>query len=118
MVYGEAALAVPLKQPKARATVSQAQHGRSVAVELKDYNLRWDGATPPPPEAEPFARIIRAAAKRFTAVPAQGWKLAVRSQIPSGCGLGSGAAVAAAASAPAARRARGDGAGGGEPGSV
>ena len=77
MVYGEAALAVPLRDPKARATVSQAARGRSVAVELKDYGLRWDGAPPAPPEAESFARIIQAAVRRFPAVPAQGWKLTV-----------------------------------------
>ena len=97
VVYGEAALAVPLTKPKARARVCPAAPGRPVAVELKDYAVRWDGTPPPPPEAESFARIIRAAVKRFPTVPAQGWKLSVRSQIPSGCGLGSGTAVTAAA---------------------
>ena len=98
MVYGESALAVPLRRPKAEATVSQAPRGRPVAVELKDFGIRWAGGPRAvPPEVRPFARIIQAAVKRFPEVPAQGWKLAVRSQIPSGCGLGSGTAVSAAA---------------------
>ncbi|MBI5240730.1 MAG: mevalonate kinase [Elusimicrobia bacterium] len=97
VVYGQTALAVPLKDPRARATVAQDSRSRSVAVELKDLGVRWDGASPAPPEAEPFARAIRAAVKRSAAVPAQGWKLSVRSSIPAGCGLGSGTAVAAAA---------------------
>jgi mevalonate kinase len=97
VVYGETALAVPLKDPRASATVSQSAAGEPVRVELKDLDVRWDGALPAPPEAEPFAQIIRAAVKRFPAVPAQGWKLSVRSQIPAGCGLGSGTAVSAAA---------------------
>jgi len=98
VVYGETALAVPLKRPRAQATVSQASPSRSVAVELEDYEVRWDGdARAVPPEATPFARIIQATVGRFPVVPAQGWKLSVRSQIPSGCGLGSGTAVTAAA---------------------
>ena len=97
VVYGETALAVPLKRPKATAAVSQAAGGRPVAVELQDYQLRWDGTPPAPPEVEPFVRVIRAAIKRFPAVLAQGWKLSVASQIPRGCGLGSGTAVTAAA---------------------
>ena len=98
MVYGESAMAVPLRRPKAEATVSQAPGGRPAAVELKDFKIRWPGKPRAiPPEVRPFARIIQACVKRFPEVPAKGWKLTVRSQIPSGCGLGSGTAVSAAA---------------------
>ena len=50
MVYGESALAVPLRRPRAEATVSQAPSGHPVAVELKDFGIRWAGkprAVPP-----------------------------------------------------------------------
>jgi len=98
VVYGESALAVPLRRPKAEATVSQAPAGRPVAVELEDFKLRWLGKPRTiPPEVRPFARIIQASVDRFPEVPAQGWRLNVHSQIPSGCGLGSGTAVSAAA---------------------
>ena len=96
VVYGHAALAIPLGQPRAMAVVSRAAAGRPVSVELPDLGLRWDGTAPVPRDAETFARVIRAAAERFPAVPREGWKLTVRSQIPFGCGLGSGSAVAAA----------------------
>ncbi|MCX5793989.1 MAG: mevalonate kinase [Elusimicrobia bacterium] len=97
VVYGEAALAVPLKDPRAQAKVCQAAPSQAVAVELTDYDIRWDGMSAPPPEAESFSRIIQAAVRRFPVVPTRGWKLSVRSEIPSGCGLGSGTAVTAAA---------------------
>lgn len=96
MVYGEAALAVPLKKPRAQAAVFQAARTRPVAVELKDFGIRWDGG-PAPSEVHPFARIIETAVQGYPAVTPRGWRLVVRSQIPSGCGLGSGTAVSAAA---------------------
>lgn len=98
VVYGHGALAVPLAEPKASAAVSQAAPGRPASVTLKDLGVDWDGRSRSvPPEAASFALVIRTARERFPAVPAQGWKLSVQSQIPRGCGLGSGAAVAAAA---------------------
>ncbi|MCX5790261.1 MAG: mevalonate kinase [Elusimicrobia bacterium] len=98
VVYGECALAIPLRRPRAEAAVSGALPGRPVAIELEDFGIRWDGRKRPvPPEVRSFVRIIAAAAERFPQIPARGWKMSVRSQIPSGCGLGSGTAVSAAA---------------------
>ena len=97
MVYGESALAVPLHHPRAKATVFQSAGGRPISVELEDFKITWDGSAAPPPEFKPFARIIEAATADSPAVPARGWRLTIRSQIPSGCGLGSGAAVSTAA---------------------
>jgi len=120
VVYGEPAIAVPLKQLCAEAAVSVAPADEPVSVALEDFEQHsgdmitnpgggvW--GTPfqiPPginmvspdflasPEAAPFLRLLQLATADGR-VPGKGWRMQVRSRIPIGCGLGSSAAVCAA----------------------
>ncbi|MBI5210224.1 MAG: mevalonate kinase [Elusimicrobia bacterium] len=96
VVYGHAAVAVPLAEPCALATAGLTQAGVPVTVALEDFKLTWSrGEEPAASELRPFARLVESLVKTGR-VPDNGWALAVRSAVPIGCGLGSGAAVAAA----------------------
>lgn len=120
VVYGQPAIAVPLKRLCAEATVSVAPEDEPVTVALEDFQHHsgkmitnpgggiWGTGFQIPPginmvspeflasaEAKPFIRLLELATADGS-VPDKGWRLQVRSRIPMGCGLGSSAAVCAA----------------------
>ncbi|MFH1726556.1 MAG: mevalonate kinase [Elusimicrobiota bacterium] len=98
VVYGHPAVAVPLQKPGAEASVVATEGDAPVAVELKDFDIRWSrGEDIPADEVRPFAELVGSVSRRYESIPENGWSLSVSSEIPIGCGLGSGAAVSVAA---------------------
>lgn len=121
VVYGQPAIAVPLKQLCAECTVTPTSADEPVSIALEDFEHHagnmianagggiWGTRFQIPPginmvspdflaspEAGPFIRLLQLATADGS-VPGKGWRLQVRSRIPIGCGLGSSAAVCAAA---------------------
>ncbi|HEY3320120.1 MAG TPA: mevalonate kinase [Planctomycetota bacterium] len=121
VVYGQPAIAVPLKQLCAEVTVTPTSPEEPVSVALEDFEHHSGRMITDPAggiwgthfqipaginmvspeflasaEAGPFIRLFQLATADDK-VPDKGWRLQVRSRIPIGCGLGSSAAVCAAA---------------------
>lgn len=98
-VYGHPAVAIPLREPSAQASVTFTGDGQPYRIELPDLGAQWSyGDAQMPPEILPFAKIIDLARERHgRSIITTGWTLRVSSAIPTGCGLGSSAAVSAAA---------------------
>ena len=93
VVYGRPAIAAPVTQVRATATIETAPPGNGLTIVASD--LKKSIALSSAPEDEPLA-----AAARFTldhlAVPIPDATLTIRSTIPIASGLGSGAAVSTA----------------------
>lgn len=92
VVYARPAIAVPVFQVRAEATIKSRVDPRVMidACDLaRQYNL--DDA----PAADPLATIIRATCARLNVAP-QNFSVAIHSTIPSASGMGSGAAVSVA----------------------
>ena len=90
VVYGRPAIAVPVRQVRARAEIWPAG---ACLVEAAD--LARLIAVAAAPESDPFARIVRLTCEAL-AKPLPPWRIRVTSDIPMAAGLGSGAAIAAA----------------------
>ena len=100
VVYARPAIAVPVFQARAQATI-QTCRDPDVAIEAVDlarqYTLR------DAPADDPLAAIIRLTCTRLNIAP-QGFSVRVHSTIPLASGLGSGAAVSVAVVRALARR--------------
>jgi mevalonate kinase len=92
VVYGRPAIAVPVSQVHAEATIEPASND-DVLVHAADVGRQYklDRA----PADDPIAAIVRLACEHLN-VPARGFRLYVHSTIPVARGLGSGAAVSVA----------------------
>jgi mevalonate kinase len=101
VVYGQPAIAVPVAEVAAMATVDPAPSGagfRVIAADLqRDYHL-VDA-----PAGDPLAAIVRAALAELGQSAAPDATLVVSSTIPLGRGLGSGAAISTAIARAVAR---------------
>ncbi len=92
VVYGRPAIAVPVLQVRAEATIEPGDDGH-VSIDASDIGRQYelDGAR----ADDPIAAIIRLTVKHLN-VPSRGFHLHVHSTIPVARGLGSGAAVSVA----------------------
>lgn len=94
VVYGKPAIAVPVTQVQATATVSPGPVGCGLILHLPDVGERLAVAEAPP--EHPLAHVCRLAARLLALQPLPDWVLTLRSTIPIASGLGSGAAAATA----------------------
>lgn len=93
VVYGEPAVAVPVSDVEARATVQPASPGSGLTLVAADLEQRFTLAEAPP--RDPLAVAARLTLRRLSA-PVPDATVVVRSSIPIASGLGSGAAVSTA----------------------
>ena len=93
VVYGEPAIAVPVSQVRARATLTPLPAGRGLTLVAADLGRRYPLAQAP--DDDPLALIVRLTLEHFRAREPDAL-LTVTSSIPIAGGLGSGAAVSAA----------------------
>lgn len=94
VVYGRPAIAVPVWDVQARATIAPAGPGRGCTLHAPDLGrvVALAGA----PDDDPLALVLRLALARLDLPPNPDWTVTVTSQIPIASGLGSGAALATA----------------------
>ncbi len=92
VVYGRPAIAVPVTQVHAQATVSASQSS-SVAIDAADLSRRYTLRDASPDD--PIATIVRLTCEKIGVEP-RGFSVRIRSTIPVARGLGSGAAVSVA----------------------
>lgn len=90
VVYGRPAIAAPLFELQAQATVYPDRECLVVAADI-DRRVRVAAA----PADDPFARIVRLVCAELER-PLPSWRIEVSSEIPIASGLGSGAAIATA----------------------
>jgi mevalonate kinase len=94
VVYGRPAIAVPVTQLRAWATVADAPPGAGCAIVAADLKRRFFLADAPPDD--PLALIVRLALAELGIAAEPDWTITLRSDIPIASGLGSGAAVSTA----------------------
>lgn len=95
VVYGYAAVAIPLHNLKARASVAPASPGYGTMIVAADLRQHTRLQHPSPP-MQPLAQAVARALKATGQDAEPDWILQIRSQIPVARGLGSGAAVCCA----------------------
>lgn len=93
VVYGEPAIAVPVCEVTARATVEPAPPGSGLTLVAADLGQQFTLTTAPP--QDPLAVAARLTLSHLSA-PMPDATVIIRSSIPIASGLGSGAAVATA----------------------
>ena len=98
VVYGRPAIAVPVTQVRARATVEDAQQGQGILIRATDLHLehRYGTAIKPDHPAYALDTTVRYTLERLGIESIPDLNLGVSSTIPIARGLGSGAAVATA----------------------
>jgi len=94
VVYGQPAVAVPVTEVQAQATVEEAPPGQGIIIEALDLERRYALAEAPPDD--PLALTVRNTLKQLQVGTEHDLTITVTSEIPIACGLGSGAAVATA----------------------
>ena len=97
VVYGEPAIAVPVTEVRATASVERAGSGEGITVVARDLNLILRLGSPTQEEgAHPLERTVRNTLDRIGVSEGQDLLIEVWSTIPIARGMGSGAAVATA----------------------
>ena len=93
VVYGRAAIAVPVAEVKATATITDAPSGSGCTIAAPDVDALVQLSTP---QEDPLALAVRLAIEEAGIGEEPDWQITVRSDIPIAGGMGSGAAVSAA----------------------
>lgn len=95
VVYGAAAIALPLADMRAHVQVAPAPAGSGIRIHAPDLSDTWTLAERPD---HPLSELVLAALRRMQALSPEPpeLELTIRSAIPVAGGLGSGAAVATA----------------------
>jgi mevalonate kinase len=97
VVYGRPAVAVPVTQVRARATVERASEGQGIAIIATDLGqkvlLRGEEGRQ---SSDPLARTVIATLKHLGLSLGRDLTITVKSDLPIARGLGSGAAVSTA----------------------
>lgn len=96
VVYGRPALAVPVRQVEACATVESSSTGPPGEVYLEAPDLGRSGWLHEAPEHDPLAAIVRATLERVDRPHGPALHVRLESTIPISSGLGSSAAVSVA----------------------
>jgi len=91
VVYGQPAIAVPLADLRASATVERGRPGVGLRLRAPDLGEIWDAGAD---EATPLSELARATADRLGL--AGDLEITLRSDIPIASGMGSGAAIGTA----------------------
>ena len=94
VVYGRPAIAVPLTQVRATATITAGRRGSGLMLDLPDIGQQL--SVTEQPTLSPLAHVARLAADQLRLAPLPDWRITLRSTIPVASGLGSGAAAATA----------------------
>ena len=94
VVYGRPAIAVPVSEVQAQATVEPARDGRGVVIDAPDLNRRL--AVRDADDGDPLARIVRLALRAIDVQGEPDLTITVTSTVPIARGMGSGAAVSTA----------------------
>ena len=94
VVYGRPAIAVPVTEVQAQATVEPASDGHGVVIDAPDLNRRL--AVREAGDGDPLARIVRLALQAIHVQGAPDLTITVTSTVPIARGMGSGAAVSTA----------------------
>jgi mevalonate kinase len=93
VVYGQPAIAVPVTQVKATATVEAAPAGSGLTIVASDLNERFTLAKAP--QNDPLAAAVQVTLTRLSEAEPDA-TLTIQSAIPIASGMGSGAAVSTA----------------------
>jgi mevalonate kinase len=94
VVYGQPAIAVPVTQVQARATVETDPEGQGITIIAEDLERSYSLEQAPPDDALPA--IVVSTLERIGVGTKQNLTITVSSTIPIARGLGSGAAVSTA----------------------
>lgn len=94
VVYGRPAIAVPVSQVRATATVTAEAPGSGCTLDLPDVGER--AAVTDDAGGHPLAYVAWLALAALNALPPPDWRITLRSALPVAGGLGSGAAAATA----------------------
>lgn len=94
VVYARPAIAVPVWETRATASVLQSPRGSGCTIDAHDMGEELLLAEAG--EREPLALVTRLALQQLGLGPDPDWRIQVRSDIPVASGMGSGAAVSAA----------------------
>jgi len=96
VVYGQPAIAVPVKQVRAKATVTPNIRGTSGEVRILAPNIGLDSSLDDVPPGNPIGEVINKVATTLGIDHLPSCTLKITSTIPVASGLGSGAAVSVA----------------------
>jgi mevalonate kinase len=94
VVYGHPAIAAPVQQVRAEASVRAGEVGSGVFINAPDVN--WDCGLASAPAAHPLRAIVMNTLSCLQIAPDPDIVVRIRSSIPMACGLGSGTAVSVA----------------------